>query len=110
MSNGKERAATVLRGPEGEEIYLRLVRYAERLARMHGWRVGADLPGASSPKSIVNDVVIKVLEGVRIWDERREPSLWIGRFSVDFVCHVVHFVFRNKAPRPAAFRQCILDD
>jgi hypothetical protein len=75
MSNGKERAAIVLRGPEGEEIYLRLVLYAERLARMHGWRVGADLPGASSPKSIVNDVVIKVLEGVRIWDESREPSL-----------------------------------
>ena len=37
-------------------------------------------------------------------------DMWIGRFSVDFVCHVVHFVFRNKAPRPAAFRQCTLVD
>jgi hypothetical protein len=37
-------------------------------------------------------------------------GMWIGRFSVDFVCHVVHFALRNKAPRPAAFRQCTLDD
>lgn len=74
MSNGKERAAIILRGPEGEEIYFWLVLYAEKIARIHGWRVEADLPGTSSPQSIVHDVVIKVLEGVRIWDESREPS------------------------------------
>jgi hypothetical protein len=77
MSNGKERAAAILRGAEGEEIYLRLVRYAEVLARMHGWRAGKALPGGESPQSVVNNVVVKLLDpdGARTWDEKKETSL-----------------------------------
>jgi len=75
MSTGKERAASILQGPEGEEIYLRLVSYAEVLARVHGWRAGADLPGNASPPSIVHDVLAKVLDNVRTWDEKKEPLL-----------------------------------
>jgi hypothetical protein len=77
MSNGKERAAAILHGTEGEEIYLRLVRYAEVLARMHGWRTGKALAGGESPRSVVNNVVLKLLDpdGARTWDETKEASL-----------------------------------
>src|SRR5437870_402129 len=75
MPNGRERAADILHGPEGQEIYFRLVRYADMLARIYGWRTGAVLPGSASPRSIVHDVVVKVLEGTRSWDERKEPAL-----------------------------------
>ena len=61
MSNGKERAAAILRGAEGEEIYLRLVRYAEVLARMHGWRAGKALPGGESPQSVVSGKTLEEL-------------------------------------------------
>jgi hypothetical protein len=77
MCNGKERANAILHGPEGEEIYLRLVRYAEMLARMRGWRTGATLPASETPQSLVSSVLIKLLapDGDRTWDEAREPSL-----------------------------------
>src|SRR5208283_3006408 len=77
MSTGKERTAAVLRGPEGEEIYHRLVRYADLLARVHGWRAGAALPGGASPQSVANNVIVKLLDpnGARTWDEEKEPSL-----------------------------------
>ena len=75
MPNGRERAADILHGPEGQEIYFRLVRYADMLARIYGWRTGAVLPGSASPRSIVHDVVVKVLKGTRSWDERKEPAL-----------------------------------
>jgi hypothetical protein len=77
MSNGKERANAILRGAEGEEIYLRLVRYAEMLARMRGWKTGVTLPASETPQSLVSSVLIKLLapDGDRTWDEAREPSL-----------------------------------
>lgn len=77
MKSGKERAAEILHGEEGDEMYLQLVRYAENLARMHGWRVDVLMPAASEPQSIVNEVLAKLLDqdGGRNWDERKEPSL-----------------------------------
>jgi hypothetical protein len=77
MSTGKERALAILRGAEGEEIYRRLVRHAELIARLSGWRAGAALPGGESPESITSNVVIKLLapDGERTWDEAKEPSL-----------------------------------
>jgi hypothetical protein len=72
---GKERAAEILRGPDGERIWLALVDYAQKLARRRGWRSDKTLPQGSSPRDIVGDVVIKLLEGERIWDETKEPSL-----------------------------------
>lgn len=75
MPDGKERAAEILRGSEGEEIYLQLVRYAEMIARIHGWKTDTALPGDASPRSVVHEVVKKVIDpkGTRNWDERKEP-------------------------------------
>ena len=77
MPNGKERAATILRGPGGEEIYRQVVRYAEMQARIRGWRAGQTLPGNESPRSVAHTVVAKLLDpdGGRSWDEQKEPSL-----------------------------------
>jgi hypothetical protein len=77
MPDGKQRAADILRGPEGQEIYFQLVRYADRIARIHGWRTGSILPGGASPMSVVHEVVEKVLDpdGPRNWDEKKEPVL-----------------------------------
>jgi hypothetical protein len=75
MGDSKDRAAEILRGPQGEELYLRLVRYADMLSRVHGWKAGSMLPGGDSPLSVVHDVVVKVLDGTRHWDEEKEPDL-----------------------------------
>jgi hypothetical protein len=75
MPSGKERAAEILHGPEGLQTYLQLVNYARTLAVVRGWRSGADLPGGASPRTVVHDVVEKLLTGVRTWDEMKEPSL-----------------------------------
>jgi hypothetical protein len=81
MPDARDRAAETLRetfrGPVGEERYLRLVRYADMVSRIHGWKAGAILPGSASPASIVHEVVVKVLDpsGTRTWDEKKEPSL-----------------------------------
>lgn len=72
---GKERAAQILRGPDGERIWLTLVDYSQKLARRYGWRTDKTLPQGASPGDVVDEVVIKVLEGERTWDESREPSL-----------------------------------
>ncbi len=74
MPDGKERAAEILRGTEGDRIYLLLLDYADVLARVHGWREGKMLPGGASPEAVVNEVIVKVLDGTRSWDEGREPS------------------------------------
>jgi hypothetical protein len=76
MSKSQQRAAEILHDKEkGPEIYLQLVSYSKMLARMHGWRVGVTLPEGNSPESIAHEVVLKVLTGVRIWDESKEPSI-----------------------------------
>lgn len=75
MSKSQQRAGEILHGPDGTEIYRQLVRYAGLIAGVHGWRVGATLPEGISPQDIAHEVVAKVLTGVRIWDESKEPSL-----------------------------------
>lgn len=77
MANGKERAAIILRGPDGKEMYGQLVRYAETHARIRGWRADATLPGSESPRSVAHGVVGKLLDptGGRTWDEEKEPNL-----------------------------------
>jgi hypothetical protein len=75
MSRSQQRAGEILQGPGGEEIYRQLVRYAGLIAGLHGWRAGAMLPESASPRSIAHEVVVKVLTGVRSWDEGKEPSL-----------------------------------
>jgi hypothetical protein len=75
MPDGKERAAEILHGAEGQEIYFRLVRYAHMIAHIHGWQAGVVLPGGASPRSVAHDVVVKVLDGTRNWDGKKEPVL-----------------------------------
>jgi hypothetical protein len=77
MPDGRERAVEIFRGPEGDEIYLQLVRYAEMLARIHGWKTDTVLPGGASPRSVVHEVVEKLIDpnGTRNWDEQKEPLL-----------------------------------
>lgn len=75
MAEAKERAAQILRGPDGERIWLELLDYAHKRARRYGWRTDKSLPQGRSPGGIAKDVIIKVLEGNRTWDETREPSL-----------------------------------
>jgi hypothetical protein len=75
MSKSQQRAGEILHGPDREEIYRQLVRYAGLIARLHGWRSGATLPEGASPRSVTHEVVVKVLTGVRSWDEGKEPSL-----------------------------------
>jgi hypothetical protein len=71
----KERAVEVLRGPDGERIWLAVIDYAQKLARRYGWRTDKTLPQGFSPDAVAKDVIIKVIEGVRVWDEAKEPSL-----------------------------------
>lgn len=78
MSVPNVRAAAILRGPDGERIYLALLSYADRVARIYGWTSGKVLPAAASPQSVVHDVVIKVLDGTRNWDPQREPDLIVA--------------------------------
>jgi hypothetical protein len=74
MTVGKERAVEILRGPDGERIWLAVVDYAHKLARRYGWRTDKALPRGFSPGDVAKDVIIKVLEGERTWDEAKEPS------------------------------------
>ncbi len=75
MPDSRERAAEILHGPDGERDYLLLLDYAQQLARQYGWRAGKSLPQSASPKSVANQVIVKVLTGERTWDETKEPSL-----------------------------------
>ena len=75
MAPTKERAAQILRGPDGERIWLALLDYAHSLARRYGWRSDKTLPQGLSPGGIAKDMVIKVLVGDRTWDETKEPVL-----------------------------------
>lgn len=78
MKARKERIAEILRGPEGEGIYLSLLRYAKRLARRYGWRTGQDLPQGQTPQAVVGDVIVKILQGQREWDDDECPSLLVA--------------------------------
>jgi hypothetical protein len=78
MTKPNVPAAGVLRGADGQLIYLVLLSYADRLARIHGWTSGKVLPAAASPQSVVHDIVVKVLQGTRTWDPEREPDLLIA--------------------------------
>jgi len=75
MPEPNSRAGEILRGPDGDRIYLLLLEYAHNVARRYGWTVGRSLPHGASPESVTNEVIIKVLEGERNWDEDKEPSL-----------------------------------
>ena len=75
MAQSKERAAQILRGPDGELIWLELLDHAHKRARRHGWRSDKTLPQGRSPDGIAKDVIIKVLTGDRTWDEAKEPIL-----------------------------------
>src|ERR1700676_5650069 len=73
--DGKERAVEVLRGPDGERIWLAVVDYVLKVARRYGWRTDKTLPQGFSPDGVANDVIIKVISGIRTWDEGKEPLL-----------------------------------
>lgn len=75
MTACTERAVEILRGPDGERIWLALLDYAHKLARRYGWRTDKTLPQGFSPGEVANDVIIKVIEGGRTWDEAKEPVL-----------------------------------
>jgi hypothetical protein len=75
MTVGKERAVEILRGPDGEQVWLALMDYAQKLSRRYGWRVDKILPQAFSPGDVAKNTIIKLLEGERTWDEAKEPSL-----------------------------------
>ena len=78
MTACTERAVEILRGPDGERLWLALLDYAHKLARRRGWRIDKTLPQGFSPGEIANDVIIKVIVGERIWDESKEPSILIA--------------------------------
>jgi len=50
------------------------VDYAHKLARRYGWRTDKTLPQGFSPGGVAKDVIIKVIEGDRTWDEAKEPN------------------------------------
>jgi hypothetical protein len=75
MAACTERAVEILRGPDGERVWLALVDYAHKLARRYGWRTDKTLPQGFSPSEVANDVIIKVIEGTRAWDDAVEPVL-----------------------------------
>lgn len=75
MPPGRERAAEILRGPDGDRVWLALVDFARKFAQRRGWRAGKTLPGASEPDAVAKDVIIKVLQGERTWNESKEPDL-----------------------------------
>jgi hypothetical protein len=70
-----ERAVEILRGADGERMWLALVNYACKFARRRGWRTEKTLPQGNSPEGVAKDVIIKVIEGKRTWDEAKEPAL-----------------------------------
>ncbi len=74
MPEAKERAAEILHGPKGTHIYLFLVDHAKKIARRYGWRTGKTLPQGASPDSVVDEVIVKVLRGLRTWDGASETS------------------------------------
>jgi hypothetical protein len=74
MTACRERAVEILRGPDGERIWLALLDYAHKLTRRYGWRTDKTLPQGFSPGDVAKDVVIKVIEGDRTWDEAKEPN------------------------------------
>jgi hypothetical protein len=78
MPDGSDRAAEILHGTEGDGIYLSLLDYAHKIARWHGWRTGLMLPDVASPESVVNEVILKLLQCKRQWDERKEPQLIVA--------------------------------
>jgi len=78
MPDGSDRAAEVLRSAEGERIYLSLLDYAHKIARWHGWKTGLMLPDGASPGSVVNEVILKLLQGKRRWDELKVPQLIVA--------------------------------
>lgn len=70
------RAADILRDPEeGGRLFFLLVDYANRVARRYGWTTGRVLPHALEPDAIVKNVIIKVLQGERTWDETGKHTL-----------------------------------
>jgi len=69
------RAADILRSEEGGRLFFLLVDYANRVARRYGWTTGRVLPHALEPDAIVKDVIIKVLQGDRTWDESGKHPL-----------------------------------
>ena len=75
MATCRERAVEILRSPDGERTWLALVDYAHKLARRYGWRTDKTLPQGFSPGDVAKDVIIKVIEGDRTWDEAKEPAL-----------------------------------
>jgi DNA-directed RNA polymerase specialized sigma24 family protein len=75
MAGSRERAVEILRGPDGERLWLALVDYAHKLARRYGWTSDKTLPQGSSPREVAEDVMIKILEGDRVWDETKEPFM-----------------------------------
>jgi hypothetical protein len=75
MTACTERAVEILRGPDGERIWLALVDYAHKLARRYGWRTDKTLPQGFSPSGVAKDVIIKVIQGDRTWHEAEEPAL-----------------------------------
>jgi hypothetical protein len=74
MTACRERAVEILRGPDGERTWLALVDYAHKLARRYGWRTDKTLPQGFSPGGVAKDVIIKVIEGDRTWDDAKEPN------------------------------------
>ena len=75
MQDATKRAAEILHGSGGRRIYLFLLDYARKVARRYGWRTEKSLPLGTSPDSVVNSVIVKVLEGDRNWDGASETSL-----------------------------------
>jgi hypothetical protein len=75
MTACTERAIEILRGPDGERTWLALVDYAGKLARRYGWRTDKTLPQGFSPGDVAKDVIVKVIEGDRTWEEAKEPTL-----------------------------------
>jgi hypothetical protein len=71
----KERAVEVLRGPDGERIWLASLDYAIKVARGYGWQSDKTLPQGFSPGGVAKDAIIKLMTGVRTWDDAKEPSL-----------------------------------
>jgi len=78
MPDGSDRAAEILHSTEGDRIYLSLLDYSQKIARWHGWRTGLMLPDVASPESVVNEVILKLLQGKRQWDEKKEPLLLVA--------------------------------
>lgn len=86
MPDSPERAARLLRGPDGKRIYLQLLRIAAWIAWRYGWRRDEKgetlLPFGATPESIVHTVIEKVLEGQRTWQGDGEASFIIAAIGM----------------------------